>query len=231
MFNQGVNDFVTLFFPRLCFACGNSLLRHEEILCTNCSIGLPETGFHLYYDNPVMNQFLGKIDFKSAASYYYFSKGGKIQHLVHQFKYGGFKKIGEYLGRQYGLKLIESPLFSSIDYIVPIPLHPKKEQLRGYNQAEVFAKGLAESMHIPINTTTLIRKYASETQTHKSRFGRWENVMEIFEIEDSNLLQNKSILLVDDVITTGSTMEAAGHVLMQIPNIRISACSLACAIH
>ncbi len=178
-----------------------------------------------------MNQFLGKIDFKAAASYFYFSKGGNIQHLIHQFKYGGLNKIGEYFGRLYGKQLLESPFFSNIDYIVPIPLHPKKEKVRGYNQSEWFAKGLSQSMLAPMDTKTLIRKFSSETQTHKSRFSRWENVKEIFAITNKEFLTGKHILLVDDVITTGSTLEAAGHTLMEIPGISISVCSLACAIH
>ncbi len=231
MLKEWLGDFISLFFPRVCFACNNALLKHENYLCTECLYNLPKTNFHLYKDNPVANQFLGKINFNAAASLYYFSKGGKVQHLIHQFKYHGYKKLGLFIGESYGRQLIQSPFFSNIDYIIPIPLHPRKEQQRGYNQAEWFAKGLAIPIKAVVDTTTLTRKYASESQTHKTRFKRWENVQEIFTLSNSHHLEGKHILLVDDVITTGSTLEAAGHVLMEIPDIRISVCSLACALH
>lgn len=225
------NDFISLFFPRVCFACDNPLLKHEEFLCTECLHGLPETDFHLRPDNPVINQFYGKINFESAASFYYFSKGGKVQHLVHTFKYQGYRDIGLYTGKIYGEKLLQSPLFQNIRDIVPIPLHPSRFRERGYNQAELFARGIAQSLNATVHTDVLIRSYASETQTHKTRFSRWENVKEIFALKDNEKLSGKHILLVDDVITTGSTLEAAGNVLFGIPDIRISVCSLACALH
>jgi len=231
MLNECLSDFISLFYPRVCFACNNALLRHEEFLCTECLFNLPVTNFHLIENNPVSNQFIGKIGFNAAASFYYFSKGGKVQHLIHQFKYNGYKKIGIFIGRIYGEQLIKSPFFSNIDYIIPVPLHPRKELQRGYNQAEWFAKGLALSIKAPIDTTTLHRMYASESQTHKTRFSRWENVKEIFSLSNGQHLIGKHVLLVDDVITTGSTLEAAGHVLMEVPDIKISVCSLACALH
>lgn len=231
MLNDCLSDFISLFYPRVCFACNNALLKHEEFLCTECLFNLPVTNFHLIENNPVANQFIGKIGFNAAASFYYFSKGGKVQHLIHQFKYMGYKKIGLFIGRIYGEQLIKSPLFSNIDYIIPVPLHPRKELQRGYNQAEWFANGLALSINAAVDTTTLHRTYASESQTHKTRFSRWENVKEIFSLSNGQHLIGKHVLLVDDVITTGSTLEAAGHVLMEVPNIKISVCSLACALH
>jgi len=231
MFKNLVNDFSAVFYPRVCFACGKALLRHEDYLCTACLFNLPKTDFHLMEDNPVAAQFLGKINFNAAASYYYFTKGGNVQHLIHQFKYKGFKEIGHYIGQQYGKELIKSKGFSDVDYIIPIPLHPSKEAKRGYNQAEWFAGGLASSMNARLDITSLTRIYDSETQTHKTRFNRWENVKEIFSLNRHEHLVDKHILLVDDVITTGSTLEAAGHVLMKIPGIRISICSIACALH
>lgn len=231
MIKDYVSDFISLFYPRICFACENPLLRHEEYICAECLFGLPETNFHLMQDNPVINQFYGKINFTSAASLYYFSKGGKVQHLVHTFKYMGYKNIGLFIGKMYGEKLIRSSMFENIKDIIPIPLHPSKLRQRGYNQAEYFARGLAQSMNATVHTDVLIRTYASETQTHKTRFSRWENVKEIFALKNEDHLTGKHILLVDDVITTGSTLEAAGNVLFGIPDIKISACSLACALH
>lgn len=226
-----LDDLITLFFPRLCFACDKPLFKHEEYLCLDCYYNLPKTDFHLMPENPVFDQFIGKINFNAAASYYYFTKGGKVQHLIHQFKYKGYKEAGRHVGLLYGRDLIKSDNFKDIDFIVPIPLHPAKYASRGYNQAEWFAKGLSISMNIPVDTKALIRIHDSETQTHKSRFSRWENVKEIFTLNQSEHLHNKHILLVDDVITTGSTLEAAGHVLLRIEGLKISVCSLACALN
>lgn len=231
LLNEWLGDFISLFYPRVCFACNNALLKHEEYLCTECLYNLPKTNFHLYKDNPVANQFIGKINFNAAASFYYFSKGGKVQHLIHQFKYKGYRNLGLFIGEIYGTQLIKSELFSDIDIIIPIPLHPRKQLQRGYNQAEWFAKGLSLSIKADVDTVTLKRIHASESQTHKTRFNRWENVQEIFTLSNGNHLAGKHILLVDDVITTGSTLEAAGHILMKIPDIRISVCSIACALH
>lgn len=193
--------------------------------------GLPETDFHMMEQNPVINQFYGKINFNAAASLYYFSKGGKVQRLVHNFKYKGHKEIGLYTGEYYGSKLKLSPFFSGINVIIPVPLHPYRFKQRGYNQAEYFAMGLAKSLNVKVLNNILVRALASETQTHKSRFNRWENVKDIFHLNDYGMLEGMHILLVDDVITTGSTLEAAGHVLLQVKDVRISVCSLACALH
>lgn len=230
MFKQIAGDVVSLFYPRICLACGNILFRNEDILCFSCQYQLPQTGFHLEEDNPVARQFWGKINFFSAASCYYFTKGSKVQHLIHQFKYKGYKEIGTYIGHLYGPDLKKSPLFNSVTSVIPVPLHPYKLAKRGFNQAEWFAKGLAESMKTELDTTTLIRAYASETQTRKSRFSRWENVREIFKVTDVCRQAGKHVLLVDDVITTGSTLEAAGHILLCVPGIRISVASIACAV-
>ncbi len=230
MFKQVAGDIISLFYPRVCLACGNTLFRNEEILCFSCLYHLPKTNFHFEEDNPVARQFWGKINFASAASCYYFTKGSKVQHLIHQLKYKGYKEIGAYIGKLYGLELMKSPGFNSITSVIPVPLHPRKEAKRGFNQAEWFAKGLAASMKIELDKTTLIRATSSETQTRKSRFNRWENVKEIFRIEDIGRQAGKHVLLVDDVITTGSTLEAAGHSLLQVPGIKISVASIACAV-
>ena len=224
-------DLVSLFYPRICLACGNTLYKNEHMICFSCLYHLPKTNFHLIEDNAVARQFWGKINFSSAASCYYFSKGSKVQHMIHHLKYKGYKEIGEHIGKLYGTDLKKSPLFDNITAVIPVPLHPKRLALRGYNQAEWFAMGLAESMKIELDVTTLLRTHASETQTRKTRFKRWENVKEIFQLEDTVRYMGKHILLVDDVITTGSTLEAAGHELMKIPGVKISVASIACASH
>lgn len=230
MIKDYLQDFISLFFPRVCMACGNTLYKHEHMICFSCQYHLPKTNFHLLEDNPVARQFWGKINFSAAASCYYFNKGGKVQHLVHQLKYKGYKEVGSHIGTIYGHDLKNSPLFSTIDAIIPVPLHPRKEARRGYNQAEWFAIGLAESMQAELDVTTLLRVQASETQTRKTRFRRWENVKEIFQLMDAERQAGKHVLLVDDVITTGSTLEAAGHELMKIPGVKVSVASIACAV-
>ena len=230
MLKQTAESILSLFYPRVCLACGNSLFKNEEILCFSCVYKLPKTNFHLEEDNAVARQFWGKINFSSAASFYYFTKGSKVQHLVHQLKYKGYKEIGFHVGKLYGPELLKSPGFKSVTSVIPVPLHPRKLAKRGYNQAEWFARGLAESMKINLDVETLIRAQASETQTRKSRFNRWENVKEIFRVNDPLRQAGKHVLLVDDVITTGSTLEAAGHELFRIPGISISVASIACAV-
>jgi len=224
-------DFFSLFFPRICYSCGNTLFRHEEVLCGYCLHQLPKTNFWGEEDNPVCRIFWGRVNINHASSLYYFAKGGKVQHLMHQLKYKGKKEIGVYTGKLFGDYLKKSVFYSDVDVIIPVPLHPKRKRKRGYNQSEMFARGLAEAFAKPYDIHTLVRTYASETQTKKSRFRRWENVKEIFALKDHQHMINKHILLVDDVVTTGATLEACATMLLQIPGIKISVATLACATH
>jgi ComF family protein len=224
-------DFISLIYPRICYACGKSLYKYEKCLCTYCIYHLPKTNFHLDRDNNVSKLFWGKVNIFSAAAFFYYSKGTKVQHLIHQLKYKGHKEIGVYIGNIYGKELKKSVLFETVDVVIPVPLHPKKKMKRGFNQSELFAAGLAESMNIILDVKTLCRTYASETQTRKSRFARWENVKEIFALNDPETLQHKHVLLVDDVITTGSTIEACAQIFSAIPGIRISIAAMACTMH
>jgi ComF family protein len=225
-----IDDFISLIYPNICAACGNSLFKHEEVLCNFCEFHLPQTNFHMDVDNPVAAIFWGRIKLESAASYYHFNKGSKVQRLIHLLKYKGRRDIGIYLGRQYGHFLKNSPLFNTVDVVLPVPLHWKKLRKRGYNQSEQFALGLGKSMKIPVDTLTLYRKLATLTQTKKSRFKRWENVAEIFALREPEKLSGKHVLLVDDVITTGATIEASILALNAIPGIRISVASIAAAM-
>jgi len=226
-----LNDFLSLIYPQICMACGNNLFKYEECICTSCLFHLPKTNFHLEKDNPVSKLFWGKIKLESVAAYYYFNKGSKVQHLIHQLKYKGHKEIGVTIGKLYGMDLKTSQLFNDIDAIIPVPLHFKKQKRRGYNQSLLIAEGLSKAMQVDVNTDTLFRKVASETQTKKSQFKRWENVKEIFDISDNHSLENKKVLLVDDVITTGSTIEACANALNKTPEIKISVVALACTVY
>lgn len=201
-------DFFNLIFPKLCAACGNTLLKQEHIICTSCQFNLPKTNFHLHQDNDICRVFWGRIQIEMAAAFYKFSKKSKVQHLLHQLKYKGNKEVGELVGELYGYELKKAPLFEGIDVIIPVPLHPKKKKIRGYNQSEWIAKGLSKTMDIELDTTSVYRKVHTQTQTKKARYDRWENVDSIFGINHPEKLKNKKVLIVDDVITTGATIEA-----------------------
>jgi len=224
-----LDDFLSLVYPRICMACGNSLYKYEKCICTFCSYHLPKTNFHLEKDNPVSKLFWGKVNIHAATSLYYFNKGGKVQQLMHQLKYKGQKDIGLYIGTSYGKELLKSDLFNTVEYVIPVPLHPKKIKQRGYNQSELIAQGISQSMNIPLDIKTLIKINETKTQTHKSRFSRWENVKEVFELKEYHHLTNKHIMLVDDVITTGSTIESCIIQLLKVPGIKISIATMACA--
>lgn len=225
------NDFISLFYPNNCLACGNNLFKNEHIICTSCLFHLPKTNYHLEKENQISKIFWGRTNIEMATACYFFIKSSKIQHLIHQLKYKGKKEIGIYIGEIYGKELIKSENFQNIDIIIPVPLHTKKERIRGYNQSEMFAIGLSSGMNIPFNTQTLIRTYASETQTKKNRFKRWENVKEIFDLKNPENIENKHILLIDDVITTGATLEACANILNTINGVKISIASIAFATH
>lgn len=223
-----ITDMIGLIYPKICMACDRPLLKHEESLCTFCIYSLPKTNFHTQYDNPVSRLFWGKTDIEGAASYFHFEKGGHVQQLIHRFKYKGFKEIGIEVGKHYGTELKNAAPFKNADIIVPVPLHKSKQRKRGYNQSEFFAAGLSHAMQIPTDFTSLFRAKATETQTRKSRFERYENVESIFQLKANHPLSGKHILLVDDVVTTGSTLEACCRALKDEGN-KVSVVTMAYA--
>jgi ComF family protein len=207
-------------------ACGISLLGNEDILCTTCRLSLPETGFHRSPGNPVEQIFWGRIPIENATSLLFFDKGSKYRHLLHQLKYNGKKEIGTFLGRLLG-KCLSETNFNHIDLIVPIPLHPVKLRRRGFNQSEEIALGIANIMNKPLVRNSLKRLEHSSSQTYKGRYERWENAKGIFTVVKPELFKNKHILLVDDVVTTGATLEAAGTAILNIEGARLSIATLA----
>jgi len=224
-------DFIGLIFPRICCGCGNSLWKHEIVLCDICLYHLPRTNFHLYEDNPVNLMFRGRVGIISATSFLLFNKGGKVQDVIHALKYRDRKDIGVFLGEEFGNILREFPPWSLSEVIIPVPLHRKKLMKRGYNQSEQFAAGLSSSMNIPVMADCLLRKNLTDTQTHKSRFLRWKNVQDVFVLRDSTTLAGKKVLLVDDVVTTGSTLESCASVLLTAPGVGVSVATIAYARH
>lgn len=224
---QGI---VNLFYPRLCVLCNSSLLIAEKHICTACQLDLPLTNFHLEKENPLEKIFWGRMQLNRAFAFVYFKKGGSVQRMLHQLKYKGNTELAEYLGMLYGVNLIETIHNERIEAVMAIPLHKSKLRKRGYNQSELFANGLAEALQIENLSSCIIRNKATETQTKKARFDRWQNVESIFSVTQPELLKNKHVLLVDDVITTGSTIEACSNELLQIQDCKVSVASIAAAI-
>jgi ComF family protein len=222
-------DFVSLLFPELCPACGASLVANEHIICSDCRYNLPYTNFHLQADNIVAQQFYGKIKVEAAYALYYFTKGGKVQNLMHHFKYKGMQQIGNLLGNIAGSQLAENTIINTADLIIPVPLHKKRLKERGYNQSTCFANGLAQKLNAVVEDHNLQRAVATATQTHKSRFARFENMQDVFMIKNPEMLMNKHVLLVDDIVTTGSTLEACGMELLKIPGLTLSIATIAYA--
>ena len=222
-------DAMHLFFPHYCMGCGNDVLSENSMLCLRCISSLPYTGYETIENNPVENIFRGRVTVKSAASTFYFSKGHVIQTLIHQLKYKGNKEVGQYLGALMGKTLMQSNRFSNIDYLIPLPLSAEKEFKRGYNQSTIICNGMADTMQLPVMNNNVIRQRYTDTQTKKHRAERWENVEGSFAIKNPAKLHGKNILLVDDVITTGATLEACAQCLQQVPGINISFATLATA--
>ncbi len=224
---QLLSDFTYLFYPEICSACGNALLSSESIICTSCIYFLPKTNFHDDTENAVAQLFWGRVRVEHATAGFYFHKGEAVQTLMHQLKYNGQKEVGFEMGKIFGYQLINSNSFKDIDVIIPIPLHPKREHKRSYNQSDWIGKGLSESMRIPLETKAVIRNVETETQTKKTREERYQNVRSIFHIPNPQQLENKHILLIDDVLTTGATFESCTETILAVKGTRVSIAALA----
>lgn len=224
-----IDAVVGLFYPSICAACGNTLFKWEHIVCTRCKAFLPKTGYELNEDNPLARMFYGKVQLKAVTACFFFSKEGKVQHLIHELKYKGNADVGIFLGLELGRSIKNAPLFQGIEYLIPVPLHPKREKERGYNQSMIIARGISDVTGIPVGEKYLVRSVNTATQTHKSKEDRWKNVKDIFEVRHSEQLRGKYVLLVDDVLTTGATLEACALKLSSITGITISCATAACA--
>ena len=225
------NDLLSVIFPDLCAACGERIYRNENQICLSCLTKLPLTHFHKDLENPVNKIFWGRVNIEFASAFLFFSVKGIVQHMIHQLKYKGNKDIGIFLGNLYGNILKNEAIFCNIDYIVPVPLHPDKLKKRGYNQSEMIAAGLSQSMKKPIDTTSFSRSVYTESQTKKGRYKRWENVDSIFKLSTEGVFEGRHILLVDDVITTGATIEACAQEILKEKGAKVTVVALACAMH
>ncbi len=224
-----LDDFLGLFYPGLCITCGQRLVSQEKYVCLNCWQDLPVNHFHMEPDNKVAQLFWGRVWIEHATSFFSYRAGSKYQRLIHSMKYKGMKELGFEAGQRFGYVLNESAGFLSIDGLVPVPLHRRKQRRRGYNQSEWIARGLAEAMHKPVEAGYLFRKKHTPTQTKKNRMERWQNVEGIFDIYEPRALTGKHLLLVDDVVTTGATLEACAAELLKIDGVRVSIVTLAFA--
>lgn len=225
-----LTDLVDVIYPSACTGCHTPLVKNENLICTSCLANLPRTGFELLPENPLTQFFIGRCRFEKAASFLFFEKGGSIQNILHALKYQGRQEAGSRLGEIAATALNNSPFLTDIDVIVPVPLHPKKLAKRGYNQSFVLAEPISNICEIELSTDNLVRSSFSETQTRKSRFARWLNVKDIFEIKDPGFFENKHLLLVDDVVTTGSTVEACATKFAAIEGCKVSLFTAAIAL-
>lgn len=226
LLRQYLDDFSHLAFPYNCFGCKRALDENEYSICNQCLTNLPFTKYWDQTDNSVEKLFWGKIPIHKASSLCFFTKGGIVQELIHELKYKNKPQIGEILGGIYGQKLREK--YGDIDVVIPVPLHQSKLKTRGYNQCDPIARGIALALEKSYNTNVVKRLRANETQTKKGLYERWINVKELFQVDQPQFVQDKHVLLVDDVVTTGSTLEACAGAILQVPGARVSLATLAC---
>jgi ComF family protein len=222
------NDFLKLFFPDTCVGCAQPLNAGEDSICIECLIKLPKTNYHRLKSNPVSDKFRGRLDIEGASSFLYFAEGNQARALLHQIKYNGRQDIGFRLGALFGKDLINDG-YKVPDVLIPLPLHPSKKRIRGYNQCSSIAEGLNKYFNCTLDESAVKRISNNSTQTKKGRFQRWENVERIFQVTSKELVNKKHVLLIDDVITTGSTLEACGREILRAGAARLSILTLATA--
>ncbi|MCV2486837.1 phosphoribosyltransferase family protein [Flavobacterium sp. SH_e] len=224
-----INYLINLFFPKVCDGCHSILLQNENVFCTICRHEMPLTQYHLNPKNEAVKKFYGKVDVQFASAFLYFNKKGMVQELIHNLKYKGHEEIGSVLGQWYVEDLKELQLEVPFDAVIPVPLHKRKFKERGYNQVTTFGKAIATGFEIPFDENLLIRKVYSKTQSKKNLLGRSENIENIFDVKFTETNHNKHFLIVDDVLTTGATIEACSRALLKIPGVKISVICMAMA--
>lgn len=219
----------SLFFPESCSSCDGELLATEHILCTGCRHTLPVTDFHRYNDTSIKKVFYGRLSLQETTALLYFEKRGLVQELMHNLKYRGDEKISEALGNWLGTELSEITAYQNVDAVVPVPIHPKKKKIRGYNQVEGFGKALAIHLNARYVDDVLIKSKNTKTQVFKGRFTRGDQVLDAFSVTSDLSLTGRHILLCDDILTTGATLEACALQLLKIPNVTLSIAVMAIA--
>jgi competence protein ComFC len=217
-----LKDLFYLFYPNICANCNEQLLQNEKVICTFCRHDLPLTNFQSYTKNKVSRIFSGRITIEKAYALLFFRKQGVTKNLIHDLKYKGNEEVGVFFGNWIGEIVAKNKEFSTVDFIVPVPIHAKKKKIRGYNQVTKFGECLSMHLKVPLNEAVLIRQSATKTQTLKSRFERFNDLESKFSAKNTSIFKEKHILIIDDVITTGATLEACAQELLKTPGIKIS---------
>ncbi|MDH7446152.1 ComF family protein [Aquimarina sp. 2201CG14-23] len=225
-----LSDLAYLFYPIYCAACDNPLYKNERVLCTSCRHKLPLGNFHKVNAKKIEKVFYGRAKIENATSLLVFEKGGLVQNLIHNLKYRGREEIGKELGIWLGHELSQNTVYQDIDIVLPVPLHPRRLRERGFNQVEKFGQEIAEKLNAEYIDFVLKKNSYNQKQSKNSRFTRWMNTSETFGVQNESLLVNKHILIVDDIVTTGATIEACIQVLKSIPGIKISIATMAITV-
>ena len=230
MLKSLLSDFLHLIYPHNCEGCGSDTLNQDSFLCAKCLYQLPQTGFIENADNPLERKLYGRLKVQHAGAGFYFSKDGLLQHLVAQLKYKNNKEMGLYLGKLLGYQLMDCKRFDDVELLIPLPLNRKKEKKRGYNQSEMICQGIASVWERPIVTDAVSRVINTATQTKKNRSDRWENVDGVFAVTNPEKLIGKHIALLDDIITTGASIDACGNELLKVSGVKLSIISVGYAM-
>jgi ComF family protein len=228
-FKNIYNALLDVLFPRICPVCDSVLASHEQHICTKCLTDIPITRYHTDKFNAMEQLFAGKVPIEHATGFFFYEKGNPYANIIHDLKYRNQPQLGRFVATLYAKQLVASGYFSDIDYIIPVPLHPRKKRKRGYNQSELIAQGFADVFNVPILTDIIVAVRDHDTQTAKGIYERWLNTQGIFDVINSEYLENKHILLVDDVVTTGATLLSAASTIAHIPGIKISLATLGVA--
>ncbi len=224
-----LSDFIRLFYPPYCVACNGPLVKGEDWICTSCMMELPRPKYHLYRENPAFMRLAGRLPLDFAATLLLFVRGGRVQRLLHVLKYHQAPELAFKLGEVFGTDLLESGLHQKVDVIIPVPLHWLRLKKRGYNQSAEFARGLSAITGLPLDEQALVRTRPTATQTRKNRLLRWQNMEHAFSIKNPEAIEGKRVLLTDDVITTGATLESCAQVLVNAGALSISVAGIAYA--
>lgn len=226
---QIIKDIFYLFFPNVCLSCKLELKQNEISICTLCRHDLPKTCYTNIEKNLLEKKFYGRVKLEEATSLFFYHKKGKIQALIHELKYKSHEEISALFGSWLVNEMLESNRFKTIDYVVPVPIHPNKKKKRGYNQVTKFGKIIAKNINAKFCEDKLIKVASTESQTKKNLIERWRSVDELFQLNDTTIFNNKHVLLVDDVITTGATIETCANEILKSKNVKLSVAVMAYA--